>query len=42
MNINKTNALLSEILKNSTKVGKETLDKINKAGLFKGRGFSLR
>ena len=42
MNINKTNALLSEILKNSTKVGKETLAKINKAGLFKGRGFSLR
>ena len=42
MNINKTNALLSEILKNSTKIGKETLAKINRAGLFKGRGFSLR
>ena len=42
MNINKTNALLSEILKNSTKLGKETLAKINRAGLFKGRGFSLR
>lgn len=42
MNINKTNALLSEILKNSAKLGKETLAKISKAGLFKGRGFSLR
>lgn len=42
MNINKTNALLSEILKNSTKIGQETLTKINRAGLFKGRGFSLR
>lgn len=42
MNINKTNALLSEILKNSAKLGKETLAKINRAGLFKGRGFSLR
>lgn len=42
MNINKTNALLSEILKNSAKLSKETLDKVNRAGLFKGRGFSLR
>ena len=42
MNINKTNALLSEILKNAAKLGKETLSKLNKAGLFKGRGFSLR
>ena len=42
MNINKTNALLSEILKNAAKIGKDTLSKLNKAGLFKGRGFSLR